>query len=216
MPPQTIALALGASIYPPAVAAVIALGRGSEVRSRVFVFVLAAASATYASGALTLLLLSGLGATGSRHRAPSATIDLALGVILILVAILLRRRWRTPPKPGRDSKIERYLQSRRLAFVLGVVLYGLPSPVYLGAVKGIADAKLSTAGELLALAVTVVLMLWLIELPMLMLLTVPDRASSELERINAWFARHGRRLVVLACFAAGAYLIVRGFVDLPG
>jgi hypothetical protein len=35
-------------------------------------------------------------------------------------------------------------------------------------------------------------MLWLVELPMLMLLVVPDRATSTLERINAWFARNGR------------------------
>jgi hypothetical protein len=39
MPSQTIALALGASIYPPAVAAVIALGRGADVRPRVLSFV---------------------------------------------------------------------------------------------------------------------------------------------------------------------------------
>ena len=44
MPTQALALALAASIYPPAVAAVIALGRGSEVRSRVFAFVFARGS----------------------------------------------------------------------------------------------------------------------------------------------------------------------------
>ncbi len=216
MPPQTIALALGASIYPPAVAAVIALGRGPEVRSRVFAFVLAAAAATYASGALTLFILSGLGATGAHHITLSAALDLALGVSLITLAIYLRRRWRTPPMPRGESKIERYLQSRRLAFILGVVLYALPSPVYLGAVKGLADAKLSTSGELATLAVTVAVMLWLIELPMLMLMLVPSRATSTLERVNAWFAQHGRRLAVLTCFGAGAYLIIRGLVDLPG
>jgi Sap, sulfolipid-1-addressing protein len=216
MPPQTIALALGASIYPPAVAAVIAFGRGSEVRSRVFAFVLAAALATYASGVLTLFVLSDLGATGAHHRTPSAALDLALGVALIGLAVYLRHRWRTPRAGGGQPKIERYLQSRRLAFVLGVVLYGLPSPVYLGAVKGIADAKLSTGNKLAALALTVVVMLWLIELPMLMLVLVPDRALSTLERTNAWFGRHGRQLVILVCCGAGAYLILHGLLDLPG
>jgi len=214
MPPQTIALALGASIYPPAVAAVIALGRGAEVRSRVFAFVLAAATATYASGALTLLILDDLGVAGAHHRTPSAALDLGLGVLLIGLAVYLRRRWRTPPKPSDESKIQRYLESRRLAFVLGIVLYALPSPVYLGAVKGIAGAKLSTGGELAALAVTVAVMLWLIEL--LMLLVAPDRASGALAQINAWFGRHGRKLAVLACLGAGVYLIARGLIDLPG
>jgi hypothetical protein len=216
MPPQTLALALGASIYPPAVAAVIALGRGADVRPRVLAFVLAAAAATYASGVLTLFILSDTGTTGAHHRTPSAAVDIGLGVLLIALAIYLRRRWSTPPKPKSDSKIERYLQSRRLAFALGVVLYALPSPVYLAAVKGIADAKLSTSAQLSALAATVLVMLWLVELPMLMLLVVPGRATSTLERINAWFARHGRQLAVLACLGAGAYLVTRGLVDLPG
>ena len=186
------------------------------MRLRVLAFVLAALAATYATGVLMLFILSGLGVTGAHHPTPSAAVDMALGVLLIALAIYLRRRWRTPPKPGGNSKIERYLQSRRLAFALGVVLYALPSPVYLAAVKEIADAKLSTSGQLGALTVTVVVMLWLVELPMLMLLVLPGRATSTLEQINAWFARNGRQLVLLACLGAGTYLLGRGLVDLPG
>jgi hypothetical protein len=40
--PEAVSLALAASIYPPALAAVIALGRGVEVRLRVVLFVIAA------------------------------------------------------------------------------------------------------------------------------------------------------------------------------
>ena len=52
MPPQALELALAASIYPPAVVAVIALGRGPQLSSRVVVFVLAAALITFALGVL--------------------------------------------------------------------------------------------------------------------------------------------------------------------
>ncbi len=214
MPPQALALALAASIYPPAVAAVIGLGRGSQVRSRVLAFVLAATMVTYVSGILMLFVLSDLGATGSSHYTPSAAVDLALGVLLIGLAVRLRRKRPNPPQRSEPSKIERYLQSRRLAFVLGATLYALPSPIYIGAVKTIADGKSSTSSQLLALALTVAVMLWLIELPMVMLVVVPLRASSELERINAWFARHGRLLAVLACVAVGAFLIARGLAGL--
>jgi hypothetical protein len=214
MPSQALALAFAASTYPPAVAAVIALGRGSQVRSRVFAFVLAATTVTYASGALMLFVLDDLGASGPDHRTPSAALSLALGVLLIALAARLRRKRADPAKPGGPSKIERYLQSRRLAFVLGLTLYVLPSPIYIGAVKAVADAKLSTSSKLLALAATVAVMLWLIELPMLMLFLIPNRASNALERINVWFTQHGRLLAVLACFGAGAYLTVKGLVDL--
>jgi Sap, sulfolipid-1-addressing protein len=221
MPTQALALALAASIYPPAVAAVIALGRGAEVRSRVLAFVLAAGLVTYAVGALILYALVALGATGSHHLTPGAAVDVALGVLLMLLALRLHRKRPDPATAtaasaggGAPSKIERYLQSRRLAFVLGIVLYVLPSPIYIGAVKAIADANLSTSSELLDLIVVVAVMLWLIELPMLMLLVVPDRAAGALERINLWFARNGRTLAIVAAAGVGIYLIAKGVVQL--
>jgi hypothetical protein len=221
MPTQALVLALAASIYPPAVAAVIALGRGAEVRSRVFAFVLASWLVTYAVGALILYALVELGATGSHHLTPGAAVDVAIGVLLLLLAIRLHRRRPDPATTGptgrsngKPSKIERYLESRRLAFVLGVVLYVLPSPIYIAAVKAIADSSLSTGGELLALVATVAVMLWMIELPMLMLLAVPDRAASTLQSINLWFARHGRSLAILAAVAVGVYMLVTGLVRL--
>jgi hypothetical protein len=220
VPSQALALALAASIYPPAVAAVIALGRGAEVRSRVFAFVLAAGLVTYAVGALILYALVELGATGAHHLTPGAAVDVALGVLLMLLALRLHRKRPDPTAASMasaaaaPSKIERYLESRRLAFVLGIVLYVLPSPIYIGAVKAIADANLSTSGELASLVAVVAVMLWMIELPMLMLLVVPDRAADTLERINLWFARNGRTLAIVAAAGVGIYLIVKGVVQL--
>ncbi|HTR73082.1 MAG TPA: hypothetical protein VMG80_05745, partial [Solirubrobacteraceae bacterium] len=188
MPPQALALAFAASIYPPAVAAVIALGRGADVRPRVSSFVAASLLVTYLVGALILYVLVEVGATGSRHITPGDWVDIGLGVLLLLLALRLHLRRGSPiaalasrarhgrqasgadssdreggPVPGRpaaggsggdaaaatageagegtgggESKIERYLHSRRLAFVLGIVLYVLPSPIYIGAVKSIA------------------------------------------------------------------------------
>ncbi len=219
MPAQALELALAASIYPPAVLAVIALGRGPQLRSRVFAFVLAAALITYAMGVLMLFVLDELGATGPHHWTPSGAFDLAIGVALIGLAVYLRRKHpdsSTAKTSSGPSKIERYLESRRLAFVLGLTLYVLPSPIYVAAVKTIADANLSSDSELLALAATVVVMLWLIEVPMLMLLAVPDRAVGMLERTNLWFTEHGRLLAVIVSAGAGAYLIVKGLADLIG
>jgi hypothetical protein len=218
VPTQALAWALAASIYPPAVAAVIALGRGAQVRSRVFAFVLAAAIVTYATGTVMLFVLEELGATSTSSRSASAEIDLAIGVLLIGLAVRLYRRRPDPDAPaaprGGPSKIQRYLESRRLAFVLGITLYILPSPIYVAAVKSIADAKLSTSSELLALAVTVAVMLWMIELPMVMLLAVPDRASDALERINLWFSRNGRLVAIVVSAGAGAYLAASGLINL--
>jgi len=220
MPAQALELALAASIYPPAVLAVIALGRGEQLKSRVFVFVLGALLVTYALGVVMLVVLDELGATGRHHWAPSAALDLALGVALVGLAVHLRRKPLVPKdlaaEQGEPSKIARYLESRRLAFVLGVTLYVLPSPIYIAAVKTLADAHLDKGAELVSLLVTVAVMLWLIELPMLMLIAFPDRAAGMLERANRWFTEHRRQLGVVVSAGVGLYLIAKGLAGLLG
>ncbi len=220
MPSQALALAFAASIYPPAVAAVIALGRGRQLRSRVFAFVLAAFLVTYAMGTVMLFLLEELGATATTSRSASTAIELVLGGLLIALAVRLQRKRpdpdADPEAPSGPSKIDRYLQSRRLAFALGITLYVIPSPIYIGAVKAIADAKLSASSELLDLAVTVAVMLWLIEVPMLLLLTIPGHAERALDETHRWFAHNGRTIAIVASAGAGAYLAIKGLVDLVG
>ncbi len=215
MPSEAVSLALAASIYPPAVAAMIALGRGSDVRLRVFLLVTAALLTVFVTGSLMLLLFQELGATSQQQRSVSSGLYIAGGAALLWLAVRLRRPG--PAKPKKEtgpSKTERYLESRRLVLLLGVILYVVPSPIYVGAVKAIADTKASTAQELLYLAVTVLIMLWMIEIPMLMLLGFPQRASAALESINDWFARNGRLVAIIAAAGAGAYLLVVGLVEL--
>ncbi len=215
MPSEAISLALAASIYPPALAAVIALGRGSDVRLRVLLLVSAALLTVFITGALMLLLFEELGATSGQARSLTSGLYIAGGAALIFLAIRLRHPGPAKPKEqSGPSKTARYLESRRLVLVLGVILYIVPSPIYVGAVKAIADTKASTGQELLYLAVTVLVMLWMIEIPMLMLLAFPRRAAAALESINVWFARNGRLVAVIASAAAGAYLIGVGLVEL--
>jgi hypothetical protein len=216
MPANAVALAFAASIYPPAVAAVIALGRGPQLRSRVFAFVAAAFVITTATGAVMLFLLEELGATSTTNRTASSALYLALGILLIALA---SRLWINRPRPGSravdaggPSKIERYLRSRRLAALLGITLYVIPSPIFIGAVKTVADAPLSGSSELLDLLALVAVMLWMIELPMLAILIAPGRAGEALGATNRWFAAHGRTVAIIASAATGGYFAAKGFV----
>jgi len=214
VPSEAVSLALAASIYPPALAAVIALGRGEDVRLRVLLLVVAALVTVYVTGALMLLLFDELGATSQQQRSISSGLYIAGGVALLALALRLRRPRAAKPKArSGPSKTARYLESRRLVLALGVILYIVPSPIYVGAIKAIADTNSSTAQELAYVAVTVLIMLWIIEIPMLMLLAFPRGAAATLERINAWFARNGRVVGVVAAAVAGAYLIVVGLIE---
>lgn len=97
---------------------------------------------------------------------------------------------------------------------LGVVLYVFPSPIYVGLVKEIADTDASTAQEIRYLVQALLIMLWLIEIPMVMLIAFPARASHVLEVINEWFARHGRMAASGGAAVAGVYLIGVGLVEI--
>jgi hypothetical protein len=235
MPPEAISLALAASIYPPALAAVIALGRGSEVRLRVVLLVAAAYLTVLVTGALILLLFAEVGATGEQVRTPAAALYIAGGLVLLGLAERLRRprqdaggRDRDPPAAGPPgsadgaaqrqarSRTERYLGSRRLVIALGVILYIVPSPIYIGALKQVADTNASASTQIGYLVVMLLVMLWMIELPMLLLIAFPERAVLVLERVNSWFARHGRSLGAAAAGVAGVYLLVVGIVEVAG
>ncbi|HEX5309987.1 MAG TPA: GAP family protein [Solirubrobacteraceae bacterium] len=218
MPAQAFSLALAGSIYPPAFAAVIALARGRDVRPRIVLMVTAAMLTVLVTGVALLLLFNELGLTGSHRPTPGAIVDIAIGVALLLLAWWLGRPRRRSPHAGEgaSSRSERYLHSRPLVFALGFVLYVLPSPIYLAAIKSIADSGSSSAHEMLYLVLVVVLMLWMIELPMLMLLAFPERATAVLVGLNSWFERHGRQLARALAAAAGVYLLVSGLAKLPG
>lgn len=214
MPPEAISLALAASIYPPAVAAVIALGRGEEVRLRVFLLVGCALVTVFATGALMLLVLGELPLSGRAHVTRSGGLEVLLGIVLLAVALRLRRKRSAESSEqatGR-SRTARYLESRRLVLTLGFILYVVPSPIYVGAVKAISDAGAGTATEIGYLAVVVVVMLWMVELPMVMLLAMPRRSAAVLESINTWMVRNGRTLAVVLATGAGVYLCITGVI----
>jgi hypothetical protein len=219
MPPEAVPLALACSIYPPAVAAVIALGRGADVRVRVVLLVASAFVTVMIVGTLLLLVLDELQLAGPGHHTPSAAIDVALGVLLIALAVRLRRRAARPararPEP-ESSRTARYLESRPLVLLLGVVLYVVPSPIYLALVNSLADSGSSQETQVAYLALLAVLMLWMIELPMLALLARPVQGAAVLERANAWVRRHGRELATLAAALAGIYLLIEGLAQLLG
>ena len=114
MPSETLSLALAASIYPPALAAIIALGRGEEVRLRVVLLVMAAYFTVFVSGSLMLVLFTEAGATSSQTRTPAAGVYVVAGLVMLGLAARLRHPREHKPKAEKEgpSKTDRYLQSR--------------------------------------------------------------------------------------------------------
>jgi cytochrome c biogenesis protein CcdA len=192
---------------------VIALGRGQQVRLRVVLLVVGAFFTVLATGTLMLLLFTEVGGSDKPARTIGAGLYVLAGLALVVLALRLRNRPPATKKEG-PSKTDRYLESARLVIILGVIMYVVPSPIYLGAVKAIADTNASVGQQLLYLVGVLVIMLWMIEIPMLMLVAFPERGSRALDSINSWFARNGRRVAVIGSAVLGIYLIGVGVVEL--
>ena len=217
MPSEAISLALAASIYPPALAAIIALGRGTQVRLRVLLLVIAAFFTVLLTGALMLLLFTEVGSsdqTGAHGRLRPATSSAAWRCSGwhsgCATASLTPTRRRTPG-PRKPTATWR---ARAWCCCSACVLYVVPSPIYMGVVKAIADTNASTGQQMLYLVQALLIMLWMIEIPMLLLLLFPARGSQILESINAWFARNGRMAAFVVALVAGVYLIGVGLVEI--
>ncbi len=215
MPEAAVQLALASSVYPPAIAAVIALGRGEEVRLRVVLMVIGAYLAVFATGLIMLALFNEHTTSDQAAREPSAWAYIVIGVALLWVANRVRNK---PPGEKKESegssKIDKYLEGRWLVLILGVILYVVPSPIYAGAVKSIADTHASTGTKVGYLAIILVIMLWLIELPMLILIAVPEKGQRLLESINGWFGRNTKKISWIAALVVAIYLIAIGIIEL--
>jgi hypothetical protein len=161
----------------------------------------------------------------------SAGVDLAVGLILLAFAVLVltglvppRRRAphaapdaaeRGEAKQKGDNWAQRALCEPRLLLAFGIgALVGLPGAEYLAALHKLVAGRYSTATQVVAVVVFVVIEFLLIIIPWLFLELWPDRTAAFLRRGQSWLAGHVRQLIVAVCIALGAYLTISALVRL--
>jgi uncharacterized membrane protein YjjB (DUF3815 family) len=164
------------------------------------------------------------------QKKPSAGVDLALGLILLVVGALLytgvlpvHRHPRKPageqqPKPAkaaRESRITRILREPRLGFAFGIgIICGLPGGVYLTALHHLVTGNYSNAIRVIAVIVFVIIEFLLIIIPFLLLEVAPERTASALTRTQRWLSGHVLQLTAAICVLLGTYLTISAFLRL--
>ena len=164
---------------------------------------------------VAIVLIGGQVSTppGSTSSKASAALDILLGVVAVVVAMRYRAKARKAGgagTPGWMKKID--TMSPVAALVLGMFL----PPYIVAAAVGndIVRQDLSTTGRVVAMVLYVVIGSLGILIPILVTVVVPKRSDAVLGSWRAWLEANWQMLVVWILVGVGAYLVVKGVIEL--
>ena len=159
----------------------------------------------------------------------SAGVDLALGLLLLAAGALLATgrlhgRRKTPVPAGdappakpekKDGWAQRVLSEPRLGLAMLVgALIGIPGATYLTALHNLVTGKSSTAIQVLAVVIFVIIDFLLIIIPFAFLELRPEATKAALKHAQDWLLGHALQLMDAIALLLGAYLAVSGLVRL--
>ena len=211
-----IPFALLAAASPLGLAATLTVLHAGRVRA------LGLAGGVLAGQLLTCALLVLIGRASVSHRTTrpgvEAVLELCLGVALLVLAFVLRRRpERTESSGSRSHKIlERLEHVHGTTVLFAGLLLGIGGPKRL-VLTGIASASITAAG--VDSGNEAVLVLWYSALatvvvwaPVLAAIVLGQRALDVLDAGFRWLGRHQRPVTVSVLLVVGAFLVVHGAV----
>ncbi|MGC1800001.1 MAG: GAP family protein [Solirubrobacterales bacterium] len=164
------------------------------------------------------------GATSTSQNSISPAMDIALGLILLVVAYVLRsermerrRQRKKKEKEGVEkgpSKVEQVLGrgSPRVTFLVGVVLT-LPGVSYLAALHDLDNLNYGTVPTILVILGFNAMLLLLLEIPLIGYVFAPERTVVEVQNFRGWLSKNGLKAGIYVASGLGLLLIVRGVAE---
>jgi hypothetical protein len=165
------------------------------------------------------------------QKAVSAGVDLALGLLLLAAGglvvtgrlhgrrkVAMPTRGGQPEKPEREKKdgwAQRVLAEPRLGLAMLVgALIGIPGAAYLSALHNLVTGKSSTATQVVAVVVFVLIEFGLIIIPFVFLELRPEATKAALKHAQDWLLAHARQLMAYTALILGTYLTISALVRL--
>jgi hypothetical protein len=224
---EFFALAFASALNPKLLALDLLLIENRRPRAMFLCLLLGGMTVALAIGLLDVLVFH---ADAIKHQASvSAGVDLALGVLLLAVGGLVatgrlhgRRNTavpagdRQPDKPEKKGGwAQRVLAEPRLGLAMLVgALIGIPGASYLAALHNLVTGKSSTATQVIAVAVFVLIDFLLIIIPFAFLELRPEATKALLKHTQDWLLSHAVRLMAAIALLLGAYLTVSSLIRL--
>ena len=192
-------------------------------------YVLGAYTTSITLGLVIVHSIQGSSFENTSRSTISPAEDIAVGLILLLVAYVLasgrdeplrerRQRRKEEKAAGKEPKepwVQRMLGrgSPRITFVLGLLL-SFPGVSYLDALDHIAKLDPGVLPTVLLVIYFCVMQQLLLELPLLGYVFSPEKTQDRVVRFRAWIEANGRRAAVIGAAVLGILLIVRGVATL--
>ncbi|HEX3243169.1 MAG TPA: GAP family protein [Solirubrobacterales bacterium] len=222
-------LALFAACYPTLLVAVTVMLFLPNPKRLMLGYLLGAYTVGIGLGLVIVYTLQDSGFEHASHRTVSPGQDIAIGVVLLIVATVLRggyderlaerRRRRKEEKRDPSEAPEPWAQrmlgrgSARITYAVGVAL-SFPGVAYLTALNRISSLEAAVAPTVALVVAICVIQQLLLELPLLGYVFAPDRTQDRVQRFRAWLTRNGRRGAMYGAGILGAILIARGVIEL--
>jgi hypothetical protein len=223
---EFIVFAVLASLNPTLVAATTMMLLLERPARLMVGFLLGALTASISLGLVFVFSLSGSGAAHATQHGISPGTDLALGGLALVIAYALRsnrvdavrerRRARRATKPDKGPpRWQRELSkgSPRTTFAIGAVL-SLPGASYIIALDRLRRLHYPATATIVLVVAFNIVQMWLLEIPLIGLVTAPDWTQRAIDRAKGWVGRHGRTAAVRGLTVVGLLLIVRGTIEL--
>ena len=223
---QVILLSLTAALNPTLVAATTVMLLLDKPAKLMLGYLLGAYLTSITLGLVIVFSASNSGTTNTTENTLSPAVDIAFGVIALIVAWVVwsgrqeryreSRRARKAAKPDKGPpRWQRELSkgSPRTTFVVGMLLT-LPGASYLAGLDEINKLNYSTTVTVLVVIGFNLIMLLLLEVPLVSFLIAPDWTPRAIERGKVWVSRHSRTFVVRGLTLFAVLMIVKGIIGL--
>jgi hypothetical protein len=168
-------------------------------------------------GALAVFVLHGQD-FGSKHSSPSraaSALEVLLGSLLLIWAVIAYRRRRKPSKGEQSTPkwLDR-VEGTHWLLALGVGALMLSYGLSLAAASEILKANVSRLDAGLAIAVFAVASVLTVAAPIVVVLAAPERSTETLAAWKAWLLGNSRAVALVVLMVVAVLLIVRGTYDL--
>ena len=213
---HVLPLALGAAISPTILTIGVLILSGQHGRLRMAIFTAVNIAAMGVIGIVVIRLVSHAVTKNSSSavNGGSATVDVVLGIVLLLLAAraIFRDDVDKPEKPKDEDDSLHPVRYALLGLVFTVTNMTTLA-LFLPALKEISVAKLPGGEEILVASAVVLIATVTAWLPLLASIVVPGPADRVLASINHFTNVHRKSITVAVLIFFGLYLLIKGLTE---